>query len=141
MSPDLARIGTSASAAVTRPERRAHSRYAVELKVYYRAFRDQEAVREGSGKTCDLSSSGLFFRADHILPAGLDVELAIDWPNVSQASPRLQLVIVGRVARSSSSGNAVEILSHAFRIRGPQVIMDRRLTSRRGWPESRFPIS
>jgi hypothetical protein len=141
MSPDLAGRGASISAAVSRPERRLHSRYSVEVNVYYQAFRDHEAVRTGSGKTSDLSTGGVFFRADHILPTGLDVELSIDWPSASQEIPSLQLVIFGKVARSSGSGNAVRITSHAFRIRGPQVTMDRHSTSRRGCPEGRFPPS
>ena len=116
MSPDLARNGASVSVDVARPERRSHPRYQVELKVYYQAFRDHDAVLAGSGRTSDLSRRGVFFRGDHILPTGLDVKLHIDWPSPSQEIPRLQLVISGKVTRSSGSGNAVEIVSHAFRI-------------------------
>ena|ERR1700674_2252063 len=113
MSPDLA--SQSAYAAKPRAaERRARLRYAVELDLRYKLTWRQQVLHEGSGKTCDFSRSGIFFRADQALPKGLPVELSIDWPMLLDGVCPLQLRISARVLRSSKAGTAVKIMRHWF---------------------------
>jgi hypothetical protein len=115
MSPDLASL--SAYAANPVAERRVRLRYAVELDLRYKLTWRQQVLHEGSGKTCNFSRSGIFFRADQALPKGLAVELSIDWPVLLDGVCPLQLRISGKVLRSSAAGTAVKILRHQFRTR------------------------
>jgi len=112
MSPDLA---PDRALAADRPaERRSHSRYGVELDLHYKLLWRQRVRDEGTGKTCDLSTGGIFFRADRSLPKGWPVELAIDWPMRLDGICPLQLRVMGKIVRSSETGTAVKITHHEF---------------------------
>jgi len=84
-------------------------------------------VREGSGKTCDLSTGGVFFSADQIMPK-LDVELWIDWPFLLENVCPLYLKISGYVVRNCETGSAVKIRRYEFRTRGILVGQTPQLT-------------
>ena len=96
-------------------ERRSHRRYPVGLEVHYKLARERMTVQEGSGKTLDFSAEGVFFRPDRAVPAGVDVELSIDWPVNIQGAPTLRVTIQGRTLRSTSEGTAVRISHCEFR--------------------------
>jgi hypothetical protein len=113
MSPDLASRKAYAANPVA-AERRARLRYTVELDLRYKVTWRQQVLHEGSGKTCDFSRNGVFFRADQALPKGLAVELSIDWPMLLDGVCPLQLRISGKVLRSSEAGSAVKIMRHWF---------------------------
>jgi hypothetical protein len=113
MSPDLASRSAYAANPLAR-ERRVRLRYAVELDLRYKLTWRHQVLHEGSGKTCDFSRNGVFFRADQDLPKGLSVELSIDWPMLLDGVCPLQLRIVGKVLRSSKAGTAVTIMRHQF---------------------------
>ena len=113
MSPDLAPRRTYAAKSVA-AERRARLRFAVELNLRYKVTWRQQVLHEGSGKTCDFSRNGIFFRADQALPKGFAVELSIDWPMLLDGVCPLQLRISGKVLRSSGAGTAVKIMRHWF---------------------------
>jgi hypothetical protein len=118
MSPDLPQASPLfATVNVGDQDRRSHRRYPVELGVHYEVFRNRETVRNGSGKTVNLSTGGVLFSANQALPSGLDVALRIDWPTGSPAVPLLELQILGRVVWSSMTVNAVTVSSYEFRIR------------------------
>jgi hypothetical protein len=59
------------------PERRASTRFALALEVRYVASDRRAPVEMGSGRTIDLSSSGLSFTADRPLPTGQRLGLVI----------------------------------------------------------------
>ena len=118
MSPDLALPSVRVADAVLSIDRRLYRRYAIALDVRYKLLCRGRVLREGVGKTCDLSTGGLFFRADHALSNALDVELSMDWPFQLNGVCPLQLRIIGKVLRTSSNGSAVRITHHEFRTRG-----------------------
>ena len=99
-------------------ERRSHLRYPVALDLHYRLFGRRAPRLEGAGKTCNLSTGGIFFCADRSLPEGLSVELSIDWPVRLEGKCLLRLRIAGRIIRSSEMGTAVKTTRYEFYTRG-----------------------
>jgi hypothetical protein len=101
-------------------DRRRNRRYPVELALVCRTVgrgqRDQ-----GPGKTENISSHGLLFRADARLHPDEEVELTIRWPVLLDHATRLNWVVRGRVVRCDVAGCAVRISSHEFRTRGSAI--------------------
>ena len=107
------------------------NRAAVEPRVRQRAVERREHVRfpismpaeyvlgcvRGSAVTCDLSSGGIFVKADRLLPIGKRVDLYIDWPAVLDDRAALRLVVKGLVLRSGWRGSAIRIAHYEFRVR------------------------
>jgi len=73
----------------------------------------------GSGRTIDLSSSGLSFIADRPLPIGQNLVVSIDWPVPLDGSVKLQLIMSGIVVRTNGTVTALKIRRHEFRTRRP----------------------
>jgi len=71
----------------------------------------------GSGRTIDISSSGLKFAADRPLLVGQRIEVYIDWPVMLDGGVRLQLVVWGEVIRTDGTEVALQIQKHDFRTR------------------------
>jgi hypothetical protein len=117
MLPDVAVLGSVALANRAATERRSHARYPIELDVRYNGSWKQGVPHEGSGKTRDFSSGGIFFSTNQPLPKGSRVELFINWPIMLEGTCLLQLVITGKIVRSSRDGVAVTILNYKFRTR------------------------
>src|SRR5690348_8333509 len=95
-------------------ERRSHRRYPVGLGLRYKLYGSSTIPREGSGMTQDLSAGGVFFRADQALPAGVAVELWVDWPAHVNGASFLRLTISGQIVRSAENGIGVRILHSEF---------------------------
>ncbi len=99
-------------------ERRASTRYPVTLEVRYATpGRDARVEMMGSGRTIDVSSSGLRFTADRPLLTGQKLEVSIDWPVLLGGDVKLQLVIAGVVVRTNGTEVALQIQRHDFRTR------------------------
>ena len=97
-------------------ERRASTRFAMELKVNYTVSdRRRALVKTGSGRTIDMSSSGLRFTTDSPLIAGLRLTVCIDWPVLLDGAVRLQLVVSGAVVRANGAAAVLRIRRHQFR--------------------------
>ena len=77
-SPALANI----SGLVEHPRRdqRLHPRYPVKVEIEYRLLSKRRVERIGIGKTLDVSSGGVLFKAKDALPAGRLIEVLMDWP-------------------------------------------------------------
>ena len=102
-----------------RPERRASVRFPLTLDVRYSVSRRSVS---GSGQLIDLSSSGLRFAAQGPLrPAGLRLDVAIDWPVLLDGRIQLQLIVTGLVVWSSGTESALRILRHDFRTRSVRL--------------------
>lgn len=95
-------------------DRRSHRRYPVGLDVRYKLSRNRRILREGHGRTRDVSKGGVLFNADQALPPGVDVELSIDWPARVPGAPAIEATICGRIVRSNSNGIAVRITGCEF---------------------------
>ncbi len=96
-------------------ERRRSSRFPIEREVRYRALNKRGGEKTGEGKTINISSSGVFFTAEHLLLQGRRIELSISWPAQLNNRTPLKLVVRGRVTRTEDARVAVEIQHYEFR--------------------------
>jgi len=103
---------------IQRPDQRLRRRYPITLHVDYKLPNRGQVVRSGSGRTLNLSSGGVLFKANDSLPAGSSIELMIDWPLLLKDACPLKLVIRGRVVRSDAQAIAVKIMLHEFQAEG-----------------------
>jgi hypothetical protein len=76
----------------------------------------------GSGRTVNISSSGVWFTTDAVLSTGLPVELSMSWPaRLNDVCP-MKLMIYGCVVRSSREGSALAIERYEFRTQGTAAL-------------------
>ena len=99
------------------PERRAGTRFGLSLEISYTVVNRRAIVRTGSGRTIDLSSSGLSFTTGQPPLPGQKLEMSIDWPVLLDGAIRLQLVMSGIVVPTAKAATAVQIQKHEFRTR------------------------
>jgi len=99
------------------PERRASARFALTLETRYAISGCRAPVETGSGRTIDLSSSGLSFTADRPLETGQKLDVSIDWPALLDGGVKLQLIVSGVVVRTDGTATALQIRRHEFRTR------------------------
>ncbi len=102
-------------------DRRGTDRMDIEQDVRYRVLSKKDGQLESSGKTVNMSSSGVLFTTDQILPPGRRVELSINWPAQLDNKCALKLVARGRVVRFEAGRAALEILQHEFRTRAARA--------------------
>jgi hypothetical protein len=98
--------------------RRFDKRYQLQLDLRWKLIRRRKVQDTGAGRTIDLSSGGILFDAARPLQVGLNVELSIAWPVLLHNVAPMQLVVTGRVVRSSGPHAAVQITQHEFRTVG-----------------------
>jgi len=96
-------------------ERRSDRRYDLALNVRWKLIRRRRVLDSGTGKTIDLSSGGLLLETDRELPSGLNIELSISWPVLLHNVAPLQLVVAGRVVRTTGQRIGVRMTQHEFR--------------------------
>ena len=99
-------------------DRRRDRRYGLHLEVRWKLIRRRRILETGTGQTIDLSSGGLLFDAGRHLPEGLNMELSINWPVLLRDVAPLQLVISGKIVRTSGQRIAVRAAQHEFRTVG-----------------------
>jgi hypothetical protein len=100
---------------VTTTERRRSSRFPIEREVRYKTLNQRSEILAGSGKTLNISSSGVLFTSDHDLPVGTRLELSISWPAQLNEKCLLNLVARGRVTRHTKGQLALQIQQYEFR--------------------------
>jgi len=91
---------------------------AIELDVQYRVLNRGHVDIQASGKTVNISSSGVLFSTGQVLVPGRRVEIDMDWPAQLNGKCALKLVARGRVVRFEGDRAALEIMQHEFRTRG-----------------------
>jgi hypothetical protein len=96
-------------------DRRVDRRYGLKLELRWKLIRRQRVLDTGSGASVDLSSGGILFDAGRPLPPGLNVELSISWPVLLHNSAPLQLIVSGRIMRTSGTCAAIQMVQHEFR--------------------------
>lgn len=99
-------------------ERRSSSRFPIEREVRYKVLSKRSGNESGSGKTLNISSSGILFTTEHTLIPGKRIEMAISWPAQLDNRCALKLVARGRIVRSEAGRAAVEIQQYEFRTVG-----------------------
>ena len=74
-------------------------RYALELPLHYRKLGEAGWL---SGRSTNLSGSGVLFCAEQVLPTGAEVELRIALPVRHENAAPVQLFCSARIVRSES---------------------------------------
>ena len=98
-------------------ERRAKKRFPVEQEVRYSATMGPQVRETGTGKTINISSSGVSFTAQNMLPIGTRVELSINWPVLLSDTCPMKLMIHGQVVRCSDQAAVIATERYEFRTR------------------------
>jgi hypothetical protein len=95
-----------------RPEKRLHRRFPITLDVQYKLLNRSRVKRFGSGRTINISSSGIFFESQNDLPTRGSIELILDWPLEGVANRKL--IVRGQIVRRDALGTAVKMTRHKF---------------------------
>ena len=112
----LGRVTTAPNAETGFQDKRAARRHDIVLGVQWTIINGRPQLDFGTGKTINLSSSGLLVATDRKIPAGLNIELSIEWPD-GNSRPR-QLLVTGRVVRALGEQAAIQITHHYFQPEG-----------------------
>jgi hypothetical protein len=99
-------------------DRRGSSRFPIEREVRYKVLNRKGEPEVGTGRTINMSSSGLLFSAEQVLMPGRRLEVSVAWPAQLNNSCPLKLVARGRVVRYDSGAAAIEIQHYEFRTQG-----------------------
>ena len=99
-------------------ERRLKRRFHIEQEVKYKMLYGQRIAETGTGKTLNISSSGVWFTTESMLTTGMPVEISMNWPVLLNDSCPMKLMIYGCVVRSNEKGAAVAIERYEFRTQG-----------------------
>lgn len=99
-------------------DRRAARRYPIALQLQYRLMRKGRIQLLGFGRTINISSHGVLFEVDDVVPTGGQLELALNWPLLLEGSCGLQLIMRGRILRTDEKIIALKAEFHEFRTAG-----------------------
>jgi len=102
-------------------ERRASKRLTIEREVQFRVLSRRQGEPEGTGKTVNMSSSGVLFTTGEMLLPGRRLELSISWPAHLDNRCALKLMAQGRVVRFEGNAAALEIVKHEFRTKSAKA--------------------
>src|SRR6266850_8241539 len=90
-------------------ERRKSSRMPISQELRYSVQGQRKKVEQvGSGSTLNMSSRGVLFTTESVLPEGKRIELAVNWPVHLDGVP-LKLVVWGRLVRAEVAQAAMSI--------------------------------
>jgi hypothetical protein len=95
-------------------DRRQNRRYELELDLSYVVHTGNRITLVGSGRSANVSSSGLLFRAGAVIEPASTVIGAIRWPLPSLAGEPMLLVVSGRVIWGDRERTALAISRHEF---------------------------
>jgi hypothetical protein len=98
-------------------DRRGTDRFPIESELRYKIVDAKGGSEPGTGRTLNMSSSGVLFTSESQLPVGRRVEVSVDWPAQLNEQCGLKLVAQGRVIRSSTLSAAIRIDKYDFRTR------------------------
>ena len=102
-------------------DRRAAKRLTIEREVHYSVLNRREGEVEGTGKTVNMSSSGVLITTGEMLLPGRRLELSISWPAHLDNRCALKLMARGRVVRFEGNAAALEIMQHEFRTKSSKA--------------------
>jgi hypothetical protein len=98
-------------------ERRGAVRFPIEQEVRFK-ISNRNSIEVGSGKTINMSSSGVLFATERRFMLGERLELAVNWPAQLNKKCALKLVTTGRVVRLEDGLAAIAIDRYEFRTQG-----------------------
>lgn len=100
-------------------DRRAFKRLPIERDVRYKVLGGQKKIKPvGAGRTLNMSSGGVLFTTESVLPQGELVELSVSWPSRLNNRVPLKLVAVGRLVRVEERQAAMTIQRYEFKTSG-----------------------
>jgi hypothetical protein len=102
-------------------EKRLKRRFSVEQDVRYKMLYGQRIAETGVGRTCNISSSGIWFSTSAPLTVGMPIEISMNWPVLLNDSCPMKLMVYGCVVRADHSGAAVAIERYEFRTQGSRA--------------------
>jgi len=106
------------TATVKTRERRQTSRYPVREDLTYKVLHSKYESISGAGATLNISSNGILFTTEEMLPVGRTVELSMNWPVRLDGTCALKFVAIGRVVRAEADQAVVRIERYQFKTRG-----------------------
>jgi hypothetical protein len=106
---DLNRLTGGRSNMRNSGERRLSWRYKVGLAIQVRVSEGRTVSKWRTGRTYDMSTSGVMFRCGHPLPENAQVEMIIDWPAKQDDRHPIFLLATGDVVRIRGKKVAVRM--------------------------------
>lgn len=97
------------------PERRAADRFPIEQELRYKVLNKKFNHESGTGRTINISSSGILFATDEVLLPGRKIEVSLNWPAQLNEKCALRLVARGKVVRYEQGMAALAIQQYEFR--------------------------
>jgi len=103
-----------------RTEQRLNGRYPITLELQYKLLNKGRVEHLGVGRTLNISSGGVLFETDELLPATGPIELALSWPFLLQGICNLKLVMRGKIVRCDTGSKAIAVKAeyHEFHTAG-----------------------
>jgi hypothetical protein len=100
-------------------DRRGSERFPIVRDVRYKTLNGRSDSAGGTGKTANMSSTGVLFSTqDHLMNPGRRLEVFISWPFQLDGRCGLNLVARARVVRCCGRSIAIEIEKYEFRTVG-----------------------
>jgi hypothetical protein len=90
------------------------ARLPIQLALRYRVIVGQRIAQMGTGRTCDISRTGVLFEPESMLDTGSSVELFIDWPAPYHGKEPMALLVRGTIIRFEDNRAALKVLYHDF---------------------------
>jgi len=103
-----------------RGDQRVNERYPITLELQYKLLNKGRVEHLGIGRTLNISSGGVLFEADALLPATGPIELAMSWPFLLEGICNLKLVMRGRIVRCDTNSKVIAVRAehHEFHTAG-----------------------
>jgi hypothetical protein len=107
-------------------DQRLNGRYPITLELQYKLLNKGRVEHLGAGRTLNISSGGVLFEADGVLPPTGPIELALSWPFLLEGICNLKLVMRGRIVRCDIDSRVIAVKAeyhefHTAGVRSPKV--------------------
>jgi hypothetical protein len=131
MHATSASLDRVAPAEINSGDQRLSGRYPITLELQYKLLNKGRVEHLGVGRTLNISSGGVLFEADGLLPPTCPIELALNWPFLLEGICNLKLVMRGRIVRCDKSSRAIAVKAeyHEFHTAGVRSSKARTMTA------------
>src|ERR1043165_1452408 len=97
-------------------DRRTKARFPLHRPMRYKLLQNSGATTQiGTGHTLDISSAGIAFTIEREISPETYIELSISWPVLLHNDCPMQLIVQGRVLRSSPERSVCTVDKYEFR--------------------------
>jgi len=95
-------------------DRRLHRRYPISVDVRYTVGNAGSELQVAHGRTINLSSGGVLFETEGVVPVNARIELSISWPSRAQHQIQLELRVAGETIRVEGRHVAIKFDESIF---------------------------